>query len=199
METTFSKVIFATCLLFIASSVLAVDTVRPPKGVYRGIFTNNCTDSPAGFGDPPNQVYLGDGNRNSSMYISVAVFGGDGTITETTGGTTSYVNSPSLLGYASVTRFEETFRYTLTMNANKTFTRSGSCSGYLPDGTLAGAKYDLPGLGGEGQVSEDGSMIIVGYPQPPANTITITNTAGDLLWFAHRLCVQNGTYVRTKF
>ena len=193
--------ILAVCLLGLASSALAGDSVKPLKGIYRGTLHNTCMESPNGFADLPNQVFLGNGNRYADTYTSTAVFLGDGTMTESLHGTTSFLNGAGYLEAESIGTFiDDNCKYAVSMKANKSFTLAGSCTGTLPTGPGAGNNVVVADIDMEGQASEDGSVIIVGSSQPDANTLTLTNILfGNISYFAQRLCAVTGTYVRVKY
>ena len=188
--------LLALCLMGVASCAFADGLVKSPKGIYRGTIHTVCMESPIGFADPPNQVFQGDGLRYADTSTSTAIFDGKGTMTESLLGATSFLTGGGFTGALSVGTFVSACRYTISMKADKSFTRQGECSGRLPTGPGAGHNAIVTGIDGEGQVSEDSSVIIVSSSQPDANLLTLTDDFGVTTYSAQRLCVSTGTYLR---
>jgi hypothetical protein len=187
--------LFAVCCMGVMSHSFADDdSTEPLKGVYRGTGTVNCLESQGGF--TPNLQFQVNGfaARYTDTFVSTAVFHGDGTMTETVRGTTFFQGDPYIPGAFGAGTFVSTCRITLSMNANKSFTTKGSCSGNLPLGPAAGLSVSVDGVGGQGQVSENNSMIIIGNSEPQAQTLTLGNG-----YVARRLCAGTATYVRVEF
>jgi hypothetical protein len=187
--------LFAVCCMGVMSHSFADDdSTEPLKGVYRGTAAVNCLESQGGF-TPNLQFQLnGFAVRYTDTFVSTAVFHGDGTMTETVRGTTFFQGDPYIPGAFGAGTFVTTCRLTLSMNANKSFTTKGSCSGNLPLGPAGGLGVNVDGIEGQGQVSENNSMIIIGNSEPQAQTLTLSNG-----YVAQRLCAVTATYVRVKF
>jgi hypothetical protein len=63
----------------------------------------------------------------------------------------------------------------------------------LPLGPVAGLGSIVTGVVAQGQLSEDGNTIVIGSPEPNANTLTLSSG-----YVAQRLCGTTATYIRVK-
>lgn len=184
--------------LCIASQSLADDQQRdlnrPLKGVFRGVGNNNCMESQGGF--TPNLTFQLNGfvGKYQENTISTAVFPGDGTMTESVRGASYFQGDPNFFpGNFAAGTFVSTCQYTINMNPNKSFTWTGSCNGTLPLGPATGLGSIVTGIVAQGQLSEDGNTIVIGSPEPNANTLTLSSG-----YVAQRLCGTTATYIRVK-
>lgn len=197
MWTSIRGGLFAICCMWVMSHSFAGDDRnhnRPLKGMYQGIATINCLESQGGF--TPELLFQLNGfaGKYTDTLMSTATFHGDGTMTESIRGTTYFQGDPYFPGALSAGTFVGNCAYTLSMNANKSFTLTGSCRSTLPLGPAAGQEAIVDGIIAHGQVSEDDSVIIVGSPEPQAQTITLLPSG----YVAQRLCGGTATYIRVR-
>lgn len=184
--------------LSIASQSLADDQQRGPngllKGVFRGVGSNNCMESQNGFAPDLTFQLNGFVGKYQENTLSTAVFPGDGTMTESVSGTTYFQGDPNFFpGNFAAGTFVTKCQYTFDMNANRSFKLKGSCNGTLPKGPAAGLGSAVDGIVAYGQLSDDGNTIIVGSPEPNANTLTLSSG-----YVAQRLCGTSATYLRVR-
>ena len=126
--------------------------------------------------------------------MSTAVFPGDGTMTESVSGASYFQGDPNLFpGNFAAGTFVGKCDYTIDMNPNRSFKLKGSCKSTLPKGPAAGLGAAVDGIVAHGQLSDDGNTIIVGSPEPNANTLTLSSG-----YVAQRLCGTSATYLRVR-
>ena len=184
--------------LSIASQSLADDQQRglngPLKGVFRGVGSNNCMESQNGFAPDLTFQLGGFVGKYQENFMSTAVFQGDGTMTESVRGASFFQGDPNFFpGNFAAGTFVGTCQYTIDMNPNRSFKLKGSCNSTLPKGPGAGLGSVVDGIVAHGQLSDDGNTIIVGSPEPNANTITLSSG-----YVAQRLCGTSATYLRVR-
>ncbi len=170
------------------------EQTRALKGVYRGSINTLCMESVGGF--TPNLLFQLNGGfaaKYSESMISTAVFAGDGTMTESVRGTTYFQGDPYFTGSLGAGTFESTCRYDVNVKANKAVVLKGSCKGNALLGPAAGLGSAVDNVVSHGQISEDGSIIILGSPEPVPQVLTLSSG-----YIAQRLCSSNSTYLRVK-
>lgn len=185
--------IAASCLGFMSSSFANDSPVRQLKGVYRGTANINCLESQGGFTPGLQYQLTGYANRYTDSSMNTLVFHGDGTMTEKVQGTTYFQGDPYMTGGLGAGTFVGTCEHAVTMKPNKGFTLKGNCSGFLPFGPAAGLDSIVEDVDSQGQISEDGSIIVIGGTEPDANTLKLSNG-----YVAQRLCGGSATYVRLR-
>ncbi len=189
--------LFAVCCIGVMSHSSAGDDRdqnRPLKGVFRGSVTNTCLESQGGF--TPNLTFQLNGfaGKYTDILVTTAVFPGDGTVTDSSRGTTYFQGDPYFPEALGAGTFVGTCQYTLNMHPNKSFTLKGSCRSLLPLGPAAGQEAIVDGIVVHGQVSEDNNMFITGSPEPNAQTLTLVPSG----YVAQRLCGGLGTFIRVR-
>ena len=166
------------------------------KGTYRGVVHVNCLESVDGFTAPPDLRFVQrPGNfaaRYADVYVSTAVFNGDGTMTESVAGTTIF-GGEAYDGALAAGTFVDTCHYTLASIGNGTFSLKGNCAGHIPTGPAAGLTITVTDIDAQMQLSDDHRMILLGGPEPDSNTLAL-NTG----YTAPRLCAPMGTYMRVN-
>lgn len=169
------------------------DQTRALKGVYRGVAETHCMESQGGF--TPNLLFQLNGfaGKYTDTSISTAVFAGDGTMTESVRGTTYFQQEALVPGNLGAGTFVTTCRYTVNVKANKSISMKGSCNGTIPLGPAIGQGVIVDGISKQGQLSEDGSVIIFGSAEPNRDTLTLSSG-----YVAQRLCGGSATYIRVR-
>jgi hypothetical protein len=183
---------------YIASQSFAEDQQRGLngliKGVFRGVGSNNCMESQGGFAPDLTFVVNGFVGKYQENFVSTAVFPGDGTMTDSVRGASYFQGDANFFpGNFAAGTFVSTCQYTIDMNPNRSFKLKGGCNGTLPKGPGAGLGSIVDGLVTHGQLSDDGNTIIVGSPEPNANTLTLSSG-----YVAQRLCGTSATYLRVR-
>ena len=171
-------------------------SAAPLSGVYRGTIQTNCLESVDGFSPAPDLRFIVNpgsfAGRYSDVFMSTAVFPGDGTMTESVRGST-FFEGDVFDGALGAGTFITTCSYTLTAISAKSYSMKGSCTGTIPAGPAAGLGITVSDIDAELQVSEDNRVIIIGASEPDSNTLTLSSG-----YVAQRLCAGSATYVRAR-
>ena len=160
------------------------------KGFYRVTTEVACTTSDQGFGDPPGLQALGTGGPVIDHDTGTIFFDGQGNAIETRHGI-SISPQPVAAGSSPASTYQVTCRYTYSVNVDKSFTLSGSCTGTVTTGPAAGLTVDVSPAGGAGQLSESRTMFTVSGVEAVQQTLTLSNG-----FHTKRLCGASTTGVR---
>lgn len=192
-----TRKIVAVAMLVLSTHALAGGQVEGTKGIFSGSRQALCQESPGGFADPPNQVFLDFGNRYADVFNSTITFSGKGTAIEQSQGMTSFMHGVGNPGQWSVGTFLTTCTYTVQWQDLGRFTLSGSCEGSLPTGPAAGSKVRVTNINVDGQIAEGGKTIVLGASDADAQTLELIDASGNVTYTAARLCGGTGVLVRT--
>ena len=167
------------------------------KGKFRITIEKSCADVPDGFSvsGPPDFPFwqaMGIGNTRQLYFTGVQTYDGNGHVTTTERGTLIFPG-PYIQGSGTVTAFEETGSWTYTVKRDGSFTQEGASF------TATDGSYRYTGAKVVGQISADGSVLILSEAIPPVvETLTFLDSNGNPAGGSKRLCGAMGTAVRIR-
>ena len=186
----------ALCLLLLPAAIGQALAAGPNagnhnallKGTYQIAYEIACVTSDQGFSDPPALQALGVGGPVIDHDTGTILFDGHGNATEIRHGI-SIVPQQIVAGSSAVSTYAITCRYNYTVNADKSFALSGSCSGMISGGP--GLTVDVSPAGGVGQLSESRTMFTISSVTPVRQLVRLGNNTQT-----QRLCGASATGIR---
>jgi hypothetical protein len=165
-------------------------------GKYRITIEKSCADVPGGFSssgtpDFPFWQAMGTGNTRQLYFTGVQTYNGNGHVTTSERGTLIFPG-PYFQGSGAVTAFEETGSWTYTVRRDGSFTQEGASF------TATDGSYTVTGAKIVGQISGDGSVLILSGTIPPVVETLKFFSNGTLVGSTQRLCSASGTAVRIR-
>lgn len=182
------------CLvLLVTGSALANDNSLL-KGKFRITIEKSCADVPDGFSisGPPDFPFwqaVGIGNMRQLYFTGIQTYDGHGHVMTTERGTLIFPG-PYFQGSGTATAFEETGSWTYTVKHDGSFTQEGASF------TATDGSYTVTGTKIVGQISADGSVLILSAVTPPVVETLKFFSNGTLVGSTQRLCGASGTAVR---
>lgn len=151
-----------------------------------------CVGSSQGFAE--NSSRLGDGSSSTAATRGIVTYNGDGTGSVTEGHMLGVIHDATSAGKIPVFQTDYTCNLTYTVNPGLWVTFNRTCNGKVVTGPLAGATYTSSGTQNTGQMSSDGTMILLSDTERNVETAAISFQGKDFTNYS--ICNRSGMEVK---